>query len=67
MIGFSGTWLVNDDWLIRGTAEAFTIDQGNTEGDFYNLGCLHSQSLARNEMAIAPNTKKMAATLFQNI
>ena len=37
MIGFSGTWLVNDDWLIRGRAEAFTIDQGNTEGDFYNV------------------------------
>jgi hypothetical protein len=37
MIGFSGTWLLNKDWLIRGTAEAFSIDMNDTEGDFYNV------------------------------
>ncbi len=37
MLGLSGTWLVNKDWIIRGTAEAFKIDKGNTEGDFYNV------------------------------
>jgi hypothetical protein len=37
MVGFTGTWLVSDDWLISGTAEAFSIDSGNTDGDFYNL------------------------------
>jgi hypothetical protein len=37
MFGLSGTWLVNKDWLIRGTAEAFKIDRGNTDGDFYNI------------------------------
>ena len=37
MFGFSGSWLLNDNWLIRGTAEAFRIDMGDTEGDFYNV------------------------------
>jgi len=37
MIGFSGSWLLNKDWLIRGTAEAFSIDMNDTEGDFYNV------------------------------
>jgi hypothetical protein len=37
MIGFSGSWLLNEDWLIRGTAEAFSIDRNDTEGDFYNV------------------------------
>jgi hypothetical protein len=37
MIGFSGSWLLNEDWLIRGTAEAFSIDMNDTEGDFYNV------------------------------
>ena len=37
MVGFSGTWLINDDWLIRGAAEAFTIDQNDIDGDFYNV------------------------------
>ena len=37
MFGFSGSWLLNDNWLIRGTAEAFSIDMNDTEGDFYNF------------------------------
>jgi hypothetical protein len=37
MIGFSGSWLLNEDWLVRGTAEAFSIDMNDTEGDFYNV------------------------------
>jgi hypothetical protein len=37
MIGFSGSWLINEDWLIRSTAEAFSIDRNDTEGDFYNV------------------------------
>jgi hypothetical protein len=37
MLGFSGSWLLSKDWLIRGTAEAFSIDRNDTEGDFYNV------------------------------
>jgi len=37
MLGFSGSWLLNEHWLVRGTAEAFSIDMNDTEGDFYNL------------------------------
>lgn len=37
MMGFSGSWLINEDWPIRGTAEAFSIDMNDTEGDFYNV------------------------------
>lgn len=37
MIGFSGSWLPSDKWLIRGTAEAFSIEINETEGDFYNV------------------------------
>jgi hypothetical protein len=37
MIGFSGSWLLNENWLVRGTAEAFSIDMNDTEGDFYNV------------------------------
>jgi len=37
MIGFSGSWLLNKNWLFRGTAEAFSIDMDDTEGDFYNV------------------------------
>jgi hypothetical protein len=44
MLGFSGSWLLGKDWLIRGTAEAFSIDMNDTEGDFYNvrLECEHA-------------------------
>jgi hypothetical protein len=37
MVGFSGSWLLNENWLIRGTAEAFSIDMNDTEGDFYDV------------------------------
>ncbi len=37
MIGFSGSWLVNDDWMISATAEGFRIDQNNIDGTFYNF------------------------------
>jgi hypothetical protein len=37
MIGFSGSWLPGKNWLVRATAEAFTIDMNDTEGDFYNV------------------------------
>lgn len=37
MFGFSGSWLLNDKWLVRGTAEAFSIDMNDVEGDFYNV------------------------------
>jgi hypothetical protein len=37
MIGFSGSWLVNEEWLIRAAAEAFKIDHNDTDGDFYNI------------------------------
>jgi hypothetical protein len=37
MIGFSGSWLLSDEWLIRAAAEAFKIDHNDTDGDFYNI------------------------------
>jgi len=37
MVGFCGSWLLNKNWLVRGTAEAFSIDMNDTEGDFYNV------------------------------
>ena len=48
MLGFTASWLVSDDWLIRGTAEAFTIDMNDVEGDFYNVRLEAEYSLTQH-------------------
>ena len=48
MVGLSGTWLLGKDWLIRGGAEAFAIDRGNTDGDFYNVSLSGEYQVTEN-------------------